>query len=280
MQSCRPPGKSDKAAARAALKAFKEEFPVLYKAVHGYMCQNIPGLSEVKTVQQTKTLFKASELTGYEPVKVMLLDAEPDTKELMSLFDENDPVQFILKSQIAGGGVSFADFPEKGFTDGIYTADIEAIDPYDIDRFSDPKIDYYGDVQFQKRCMFAAVCKCFLYNAYLKVALEGLKIDYMDAAFIDTERIEYALEQYNNCCYKAYGNITGTPGEKAKRRAVIKNAFSPISAKKIRDFAARTDRLKGAFEMMNEKGHITEYFEKTRELIDELIKALEKGAFG
>lgn len=277
-------GKPEKAAARAALKAFKEDLPGSYKEISRYMCRCIPKLSEVKALQQTKTLFKASELIDYEPVKIMLLAKEPEPREFMELFDDNDPDQFLLKAQIGNGGISVLDFvtpgAEKSLSGGIYTADTDAIDPYDIDRFSDPKIDYYGDVQFQKRCMFAAVCECFLYNAYLKVALDGLKIDYMDAAFIDTERIEYAIEQYNNCCYKAYSNITGTPKERAKRRTVIKNAFSPVSVEKIREFADRTDRLKGAFELMESKGHITEYFEKTREIIDELINTLEKGAFG
>ena len=275
----------EKQAARATLKAFKDEYPSLYKAITDYMCSCIPELAGVKASQQLKPLFKAGELAGvkanYVPIKVMLLAADPAPKELMNLFDDTDPKHCLLKAQISNAGISVIDFTTpnaaKGFTDGIYTADIDAIDPYDIDRFSDTEIDYYGDAQFQKRCLLVAICKCYIYNAYLKVALEGLKVDYLDIAYIDTELLEYALEQYNNCCYRAYSNITGTPRERASRREVIKNVFTPIETEDIKQSINKTDRLLQAFEMLKEQGRIIDYFDRTQELIKELLEALDKG---
>ena len=215
-------------------------------------------------------------------------EGTPDTspvspKELAALFDENDPKQCVLKAQILNGGISVTDMstaPEKGFTDGIYTADLDSNDPYDIDRFSDPNIDYFGDVRYQIRCMYEALCQIYLYNEYLKAVFEGLKIDYMDEAYINTELIEIAADQYNEYCRRVCDNVTGTAEEKEQRKAVLKEAFTPVDAAGIKEFATNTDKLKELFDKVNKLGRIDDYYEEANKVMLKMVRSLEKEAFG
>ena len=205
-----------------------------------------------------------------------------DPQALIGLFDSSDPKQYILRCQIAGGGISVTEkgSPETGFTDGIYTADIDSLDTYDIDRFLDPKIDYYGDARYQIRCMFDAVCQIYLYNAHLKTAMDALKIDYMEDVFINTELVEYAVDQYNEYSEKAINDITGTAEDKEDRRTVLKEMFMPVKTARIREFADSTDKFKEIYEDMKDITGHGNYFDEAESIIPMIADSLRKEVFG
>ena len=273
-------------AARTLLKHFKTEYPRLYKAINAYMCTGIPELAGLKANQQLKPIIKASYLAGvtanYEPIKVMLIAKEPDAKDIMSLFDDTDPEQFLLKAQIGNGGISLIEYTTpraypKGFTNGIYTADLKQLDPECFEVYEPSYNRFYEDVIFQTQWAKDAAIKIFAQNAYLKAAFMGLGIDYLDIAYINTQIITECIKSYNDALYTCYAEIPGTPEQRAEHRRIMKNAFKPIEVDELKPTAEIEERLTDTINTLKEQGQLIAFYTDPQGVIAEII-SLIKGA--
>lgn len=268
---------------RSRLKAFKTEYPSLYKAIDAYMCTELPELTGLKANQQLKPLFKASDLAGikanYAPIKVMLLSADLKTSDIAALFDDTTPAEYLKKAQVSNGGIAIAEsiipsahprFDESG----IYSADIDKLDPECIDTLRDKDSRALDDILFQQEWLTAPLRYLYAYNAYLKVAFKGLNVDYLEIAYIGMNNIEIAQSNYNNSIYLAYSGVVGTPKERAERRSAIKRAFKPLDLESLQPSQDLEERITEALETAKKNNQLISFYRDSEGITEQIAKLI------
>ncbi len=217
------------------LKDFKKYYPALYEALETYIRESVPKAKSLKANQLYKEFIGWGEL------------AEANIGKYAEMLQpaSSDIIQYLQRQ-----GLKFSDSRRAGLREiavlkqprsyqldeqGNYKEESNPLDRLDsldsIAENSNTRIEIDG---LQNNLLKPALKFLYGFNALIRIIGAVYDISGIEVAEFDTSTFESQIEGFNSLLYYFYYSVYGDAEEKARKRELIKDIFSPIDAESLK----------------------------------------------
>lgn len=211
------------------LKEFKADYPALYAALEAYIKGTVPAAGSIKPAQIYRDTLSWGELIdsgiiGYR-------DLEISSYNIIHYLQEKGACKFADAQRAALRGIAILRDPKQYQTDaaGDYIEDKNPLVYFDsIDAIAESETEQNEIEKLQSNLILPALRFLYSYNALIKIIGEVYDIDGIEAAQFNTSQFESQIEAFNQLLYTFYFDSYGDAAEKARKRELIKEIFTPI----------------------------------------------------
>lgn len=265
---------ADPAERKAKLKAFKTEYKDLYTALEAYIKENVPRAGQLKPSQLYKEFIGWGELAEHKIGDFERLIA-PDIAEIIQLLAEQG-LKFADKNRAFLRGIAIIQEPrEYQLTEsGDYKEPPNPLKGLgSLENIAEDTQKRIEIEELQHHLFIPALSYLYAYNALIELIGAVYDIDGIEVAKFDTSYFESQLDALNNVLYSFYYFVYGDKEEKARKRELIKEVFSPVY---IEDYKPTEDAIAQAREELIKLG-ISSAARKKLKDFDSLIAILDNG---
>lgn len=224
---------------KEALQHLKKDAPALYDALKAYIESKVPQARGLKPNQLHKDIITWGELakTGLIGCKGLI---EPTDSQIIEFATEGEDTTENKSKRFRTGlkGIAILKHPAPHQTDenGDY---IEQKSPlhffnslYSLEGDGEKIEELHG---FIDSLIYPALGYLYAFNALTEI-LGGVYDlpELAEVARYDTTLFESKMNGYNGILYIFYHNVYGNEAEKQHKRAIIKEAFSPLDAESLK----------------------------------------------
>lgn len=259
---------------KAKLKAFKTEYKDLYTALAAYIKENVPRAGQLKPAQLYKDFIGWGELAEHKVGNFEGLLAT-NTREIIKYLGRQG-LKFADRKRAMFRGIAIIQQPKSYqlTENGDYK---EAINPLSgLDSLDNIAEDTQKRIEIeglQHHLFIPALSYLYAYNALIELIGAVYDIDGIEVAKFDTSYFESQLEGFNRLLYIFYYTVYGDKEEKARKRELIKEVFSPVY---IEDYKPTEDAIATVKEELMKLG-ISSTARKTLKDFKSLIAKLDNG---
>ena len=265
---------ADLAEQKAKLKAFKTEYKDLYTALEAYIKENVPRAGELKPAQLYKDFIGWGELAEHKIGNFETLLA-PDNAEILQLLEEQG-LKFTDKNRAFLRGIAIIQKPrEYQLTEsGDYKETPNPLEDLDsLEKIAEDTQKRIEIEELQHHLFIPALSYLYAYNALIELIGAVYDIDGIEVAKFDTSYFESQLDAFNNLLYSFYYSVYGDKEQKARKRELIKEVFSPVYAE---EYKPTGDAIAKAKDELIKLG-ISSTARKKLKDFDSLIAILDNG---
>lgn len=221
------------------LKAFKAEYPELYTALNAYIEEKVPQARGLKPNQLYKDIVSWGELAEHGVIGYSSL-IQPDDREIVQIWTEGEDTTESKSKRLRTGlkGIAILRHPASYQTDekGDY---IEKKSPlhffqslYTLEGDGDKIAELQGYID---NLINPALGYLYAFNALMEIIGKVYDLpELAEVARYDTTLFESKMSGFNGLLYVFYHNVYGNEAEKQHKRAIIKEAFSPLEAEPLK----------------------------------------------
>ena len=265
---------ADLAEQKAKLKAFKTEYKDLYTALEAYIKENVPRAGELKPAQLYKDFIGWGELAEHKIGNFETMLA-PDNAEILQLLEEQG-LKFTDKNRAFLRGIAIIQKPrEYQLTEsGDYKETPNPLEDLDsLEKIAEDTQKRIEIEELQHHLFMPALSYLYAYNALIELIGAVYDIDGIEVAKFDTSYFESQLDAFNNLLYSFYYSVYGDKEQKARKRELIKEVFSPVYAE---EYKPTGDAIAKAKDELIKLG-ISSTARKKLKDFDSLIAILDNG---
>lgn len=221
------------------LKAFKTEYKELYTALNAYIEENVPKTRGLKPNQLYKDIVSWGELAdagiiGYSS------RIQPNDSEIVEIWTDGEDTTENKSKRLRTwlGGIAILRNPTSYQTgeNGDY---IEKESPikffqslYALEGDGDKIAEINGYID---NLIYPALSYLYAFNSLMEIIGKVYDLpELAEVARCDTTMFESKMNGYNGILYIFYHNVYGNEAEKQHKRAIIKEAFSPLDAESLK----------------------------------------------
>ena len=224
---------------RKHLKAFKTEYPELYTALNAYIEEKVPQARGLKPNQLYKDIVSWGELAEHGVIGYSSL-IQPDDREIVQIWTEGEDTTESKSKRLRTGlkGIAILRHPASYQTDekGDY---IEKKSPlhffqslYTLEGDGDKIAELHGYID---NLINPALGYLYAFNALMEIIGKVYDLpELAEVARYDTTLFESKMSGFNGLLYVFYHDVYGNEAEKQHKRAIIKEAFSPLEAEPLK----------------------------------------------
>lgn len=221
------------------LKAFKAEYPELYTALNAYIEEKVPQARGLKPNQLYKDIVSWGELAEHGVIGYSSL-IQPDDREIVQIWTEGEDTTESKSKRLKTGlkGIAILRHPASYQTDekGDY---IEKKSPlhffqslYTLEGDGDKIAELQGYID---NLINPALSYLYAFNALMEIIGKVYDLpELAEVARYDTTLFESKMSGFNGLLYVFYHYVYGNEAEKQHKRAIIKEAFSPLEAEPLK----------------------------------------------
>lgn len=265
---------ADLAEQKAKLKAFKTEYKDLYTALEAYIKENVPRAGQLKPAQLYKEFIGWGELAEHK-VGGFESFLATNTREIIEYLSRQG-LKFADRKRAMFRGIAIIQQPESyQLTEsGDYKEATNPLSGLDsIDNIAEDNQKRIEIEELQHHLFIPALSYLYAYNALIDLIGAVYDIDGIEVAKVDTSYFESQLEGFNRLLYSFYYTVDGDKEEKARKRELIKEIFSPVYAENYKPTAEAIATVK---EELSKLG-ISSTARKKLKDFDSLIAILDNG---
>ena len=265
---------ADLAEQKAKLKAFKTEYKDLYTALEAYIKENVPRAGELKPTQLYKDFIGWGELAEHKIGGFESLLAT-NTREIIEYLGRQG-LKFADRKRAMFRGIAIIQQPESyQLTEsGDYKEATNPLSGLDsIDNIAEDNQKRIEIEELQHHLFIPALSYLYAYNALIELIGAVYDIDGIEVAKVDTSYFESQLEGFNGLLYNFYYTVDGDKEEKARKRELIKEVFSPVYAE---DYKPTAEAIATVKEELSKLG-ISSTARKKLKDFESLIAELDNG---
>ena len=259
---------------KAKLKAFKTEYKDLYTALEAYIKENVPRAGQLKPSQLYKDFIGWGELAenkvgGFESLLAT------NTREIIEYLGRQG-LKFADRKRAIFSGIAIIQQPESyQITEsGDYKKTANPLSGLDsIDNIAEDSQKRIEIEELQHHLFIPALSYLYAYNALIELIGAVYDIDGIEVAKIDTSYFESQLNAFNGLLYSFYYTVDGDKEEKARKRKLIKEVFSPVYAE---DYKPTAEAIATVKEELSKLG-ISYTARKKLKDFESLIAELDNG---
>lgn len=220
---------------KAHLKTFKAEYPELYKALHTYIEENVPKARGLKANQLYKDIVSWGELAEAGIIRYKAL-IQPDDRQIVEYWTGDEDTTENKSKRLRTGlrGIAILKHPASYQTDenGDY---IEKKNPlhafrslYSLEGNGDQIAELQG---FRDNLIYPAMSYLYSFNALMEIIGKVYDLpELAEVVSLDTSLFESKMNGFNGMLYFFYHDVYGNETEKQRKRAIIKELFTPLEA--------------------------------------------------
>lgn len=221
------------------LKAFKAEYPELYTALNAYIEEKVPQARGLKPNQLYKDIVSWGELAEHGVIGYSSL-IQPDDREIVQIWTEGEDTTESKSKRLKTGlkGIAILKHPAPFQMDeqGDY---IEKKSPlhffkslYTLEGDGDKIAELQGYID---NLINPALSYLYAFNALMEIIGKVYDLpELAEVARYDTTLFESKMSGFNGLLYVFYHYVYGNEAEKQHKRAIIKEAFSPLEAEPLK----------------------------------------------
>lgn len=271
---------ADEVPEREQFKEFKKDYPALADAVKNYLEGAVAATKGLKPNQLYKKLITWGELAdiGYLDFQSLIVISDEDIIDYISQTQEDTTENFNRQTRGRSHGIAILKNP-KYFDAG---EDGEYLDPID-DRHKRELlqgIDYLeNDIKEAENIAanldylaLPALRYMYAYNAVIEIIAAAYDVDFISVAKCDLAKQEHQIEAFNNILYMLYKGVYGTPEDKKRKRAFIREYFQPIEIEELKPTKEAVAALKKKIERLGYSREAAVTIKNYRKLIAEIIR--------
>lgn len=265
---------ADLAEQKAKLKAFKTEYKALYTALEAYIKENVPRAGQLKPSQLYKEFIGWGELAEHKIGGFESLLAT-NTREIIEYLGRQG-LKFADRKRAMFRGIAIIQQPESyQLTEsGDYKEATNPLSGLDsIDNIAEDNQKRIEIEELQHHLFIPALSYLYAYNALIELIGAVYDIDGIEVAKVDTSYFESKLEGFNGLLYNFYYTVDGDKEEKARKRELIKEVFSPVYAE---DYKPTAEAIATVKEELSKLG-ISSTARKKLKDFESLIAELDNG---
>lgn len=265
---------ADLAEQKAKLKAFKTEYKDLYTALEAYIKENVPRAGQLKPSQLYKEFIGWGELAEHKIGGFESLLAT-NTREIIEYLGRQG-LKFADRKRAMFRGIAIIQQPESyQLTEsGDYKEATNPLSGLDsIDNIAEDNQKRIEIEELQHHLFIPALSYLYAYNALIELIGAVYDIDGIEVAKVDTSYFESQLEGFNGLLYYFYYTVDGDKEEKARKRELIKEVFSPVYAE---DYKPTAEAIATVKEELSKLG-ISSTARKKLKDFESLIAELDNG---
>lgn len=217
------------------LKAFKTEYKELYTALNAYIEEKVPNARGLKPNQLHKDIVSWGELADAGIIGYISL-VQPDNNQIVDIWtgkeDTTENKSRRLRTRFKG--IAILKNPDSHQTDenGDY---IETKSPllyfqnlYTLEGDGDKIATIHG---YTHSLIYPALGYLYAFNALMEIIGNVYDLpELAEVARYDTNTFESKMSAFNDFLYIFYHDIYGNKEEQERKRAIIKEVFSPLEA--------------------------------------------------
>lgn len=259
---------------KAHLKQFKTEYKALYNALEAYIKENVPRAGQLKPAQLYKEFIGWGELAEHKVGNFESLLAT-NTREIIEHLGRQG-LKFADRKRAMFRGIAIIQQPESYqlTENGDYKEAINPLSGLDsLDNIAEDNQKCIEIEELQHHLFIPALSYLYAYNALIELIGAVYDIDGIEVAKFDTSYFESQLEGFNVLLYSFYYNVYGDKEEKARKRELIKEVFSPVYAE---DYKPTEEAIATVKEELSKLG-ISSTARKTLKDFESLIAKLDNG---
>ena len=256
------------------LKTFKTEYKALYTALEAYIKENVPRAGQLKPSQLYKQFIGWGELAEHKVGGFESLLAT-NTREIIEYLGRQG-LKFADRKRALFRGIAIIQQPEKDqlTENGDYKETPNPLSGLDsIDNIAEDSQKRIEIEELQHNLFIPALSYLYAYNALVEIIGAVYDIDGIEVAKIDTSYFESQLEGFNGLLYSFYYTVDGDKEEKARKRKLIKEVFSPVYAE---DYKPTEDAIATVKEELSKLGVSSTARKKLKDF-ESLIAKLNNG---
>ena len=256
------------------LKTFKTEYKALYTALEAYIKENVPRAGQLKPSQLYKEFIGWGELAEHKIGGFESLLAT-NTREIIEYLGRQG-LKFADRKRAMFRGIAIIQQPESyQLTEsGDYKEATNPLSGLDsIDNIAEDNQKRIEIEELQHHLFIPALSYLYAYNALIELIGAVYDIDGIEVAKVDTSYFESKLEGFNGLLYNFYYTVDGDKEEKARKRELIKEVFSPVYAE---DYKPTAEAIATVKEELSKLG-ISSTARKKLKDFESLIAELDNG---
>lgn len=217
------------------LKAFKTEYTELYNALNAYIEKNVPKARGLKPNQLYKDIVSWGELADAGIIGYSSL-IQPNDKEVVEIWTRGEDTTESKSKRFRTGlrGIAILKNPDSHQTDenGDY---IEKKSPlhFFLSLYTlEGDGDKIADIQaYKDNLIYPALGYLYAFNALMEIIGNVYDLpELAEVAHFDTALFESKMSGFNGMLYIFYHDVYGNKEEQERKRAIIKEVFSPLEA--------------------------------------------------
>jgi len=213
------------------LKTFKTEYKALYTALEAHIKESVPRAGQLKPAQLYKEFISWGELAEHKVGNFDSLLAT-NTREIVEYLGRQG-LKFADRNRAYFRGIAIIQQPDSyQLTEsGDYKETPNPLSGLDsIDNIAEDNKIRLEIEELQHSLFIPALSYLYAYNALVELIGAVYDIDGIEVAKIDTSYFESQLKGFNGLLYSFYSTVYGDKEEKARKRELIKEVFSPVYA--------------------------------------------------
>lgn len=256
------------------LKTFKTEYKALYTALEAYIKEKVPRAGQLKPSQLYKEFIGWGELAEHKIGGFESLLAT-NTREIIEYLGRQG-LKFADRKRAMFRGIAIIQQPESyQLTEsGDYKEATNPLSGLDsIDNIAEDNQKRIEIEELQHHLFIPALSYLYAYNALIELIGAVYDIDGIEVAKVDTSYFESQLEGFNGLLYNFYYTVDGDKEEKARKRELIKEVFSPVYAE---DYKPTAEAIATVKEELSKLG-ISSTARKKLKDFESLIAELDNG---
>ena len=217
------------------LKAFKTEYKELYTALNTYIEEKVPNARGLKYNQLYKDIVSWEELADVGIIGYSSL-IQPDDNEIVEIWTngEDNTENKSRRLRTGSKGIAILKNPTNYQTDenGDY---IEKKNTrhffnslYTLEEDEDKIATIHG---YAHSLIYPALGYLYAFNSLMEIIGNVYDLpELAEVARFDTKSFESKMSAFNDMLYMFYHDVYGNEEEQERKRAIIKEVFSPLEA--------------------------------------------------
>lgn len=237
-------------------KEFVEDYPALYKAAVKELKKMLPTAAKIKKEDFLQPLLTYGEIqeAGLTIHDCFLKVCNRDILEYYCKEDNTENMQKRLRIMYSGiaiieeDGDSYSGYLLKDniAENGDYVETHS--NPYylleSIDSITDDEDRMEEISQYTKYLIKPAIRYLYAYNALIDALSSVYDVSCISVLKKNMQYLETQIEAFNFLLYGFYTDVFGTPEEKARKRELIKQVYSPIILEELKPDSSRVQAVK------------------------------------
>ena len=226
------------------LRAFKADFPDLFKALEAYIKENVPAAAKLKPTQYYKDFITYGELEdlGYKPAAGVT--TKPTAQDIYTLYEAEERGSYSDRRRIQLKGIAVWKDREKPAD-----LDTKAIldNPFRIETLYEDK-DIRAELTSLKALLIdPALSFLYRFDLLLRVLAKTYSLEGLEVIKPEMEPMKNQIQGYNGLLYSFYDRAYGDKEEKERKRALIKELFKPIDMDAVKPTKEQEEALQNSF---------------------------------
>ena len=226
--------------------------------------KELPEAGEQEILDELELVLDGIGKAPYNPLR----------SSLYELYTEETPTEWHYYTEAPEGLTAYDLLDLIIDKSGSYKETANPLDELDsIENIAEDNQKRIEIEELQHHLFIPALSYLYAYNALIELIGAVYDIDGIEVAKFDTSYFESQLDAFNNLLYSFYHSVYGDKEEKARKRELIKEVFSPVYAE---DYKPTADAIETARAELMKLG-ISSTARKKLKDFESLIAELDNG---